>query len=65
MFKRCNHKWKILSETTTESKIEQLGRLGVKVKIGKEHDGSAMEKKFIQIVTCSECGKLKRFVERI
>lgn len=58
----CKHDWKILSEVTTESRLETLSKLGIKI---NEAPWSAMKKKFIQIVACSKCGKLKRFVEKL
>jgi hypothetical protein len=63
MFKKCKHEWKILSEITTESHMEQQTRL-----LGsapKYPMSWAFEKKLIQILTCSKCGKLKRFVTNI
>lgn len=29
MFDRCKHKWKVLSETTTESKYEHMKKNGM------------------------------------
>jgi hypothetical protein len=52
----------MLSETTTESKFEQAVRLGYKM------TGSNLrifKKKYICILQCENCGKLKRFVEEI
>ena len=60
----CKHKWKILSETTTQSKYEHFTAV-----LGQPKDINvvfgALKRKYIQIVTCDECGKLKRFVEDI
>ena len=54
----CKHDWKVLSETKTESQLEQIKRLGLQVTKG----GSlACERKLIQIITCQKCGQLKRF----
>jgi len=64
VFKRflCKHKWKILSETTTKSRAEHGKEIGLTLK----HGGlDVLDRKFIQVITCSECGKLKRFVENI
>lgn len=58
----CKHKWEVLSETTTESKTEQMDRLKFDV---EKATYRSLGKKLIQIVTCTECGKLKRFVEVI
>jgi hypothetical protein len=56
------HEWEILSETTTESQIEQLKRLGTtKCNI---YNGM-LDRKHIIILICKKCGKLKRFVEDI
>lgn len=60
----CNHKWEILSETTTESKFEHTLKL-----VGKgktiPHQMTCTDRKFIQVFHCTECGKLKRYVENI
>lgn len=56
----CKHEWKVLSETTTESQMELAVRLGaVKLKNPSSY------RQHIQIVTCSKCGKLKRFTETL
>ena len=64
----CKHDWSVLSETVTKSKFESAmealsqrcdGRVSV------PHQMSCAERKHIQIVTCSKCGELKRFVEYI
>ena len=59
----CMHKWKVLSETTTESKIEHMK--GILKSPGNDIPYYFMDRKYIQIVACDECGKLKRFVEVI
>ena len=56
------HEWEVLSETTTESKVEQVKRLGLEITHGCFRD---CEKKHITILTCKKCGKLKRFMEVI
>ena len=58
----CKHEWKVLSEITTESMAEHAANIGATINKGNE---TIMERKHIQIVTCSKCGKLKRFVENI
>lgn len=58
----CKHKWEILSEITTKSKVEHAVELGMKIKRSSE---DVCERKHIQVITCSKCGKLKRFVENI
>ena len=60
----CKHEWKILSETTTKSRIEVMSEvLNSMSKISGLYD--PVSRKFIQIVYCVKCGKLKRFVEEI
>jgi hypothetical protein len=46
----------------TESKIEHAVNMGLGIKSGSS---VAMERKFIQIIQCEKCGKLKRFVEEV
>ena len=60
----CKHNWKVLSETTTESKIEHAGKIGARFNTKGGADW-ALERKHIQILTCEKCGKLERFVEEI
>jgi len=62
LFSTCQHSWKILSEKTTESRLSHMSTLGYRSGSVTLYDA---ERKFIQIVTCTECGKLKRFVEEI
>ena len=62
----CKHEWKLVSETTTKSKFEHAASnldfsAGVEIKGGM----CCTDRKFIQIVSCDKCGKLKRFVEEI
>ena len=60
----CKHEWKILSETMTKSRIEVISEvLNSMSKISGLYDLAS--RKFIQIVYCVKCGKLKRFVEEI
>lgn len=65
----CKHKWNILSETTTVSKLElmvsTLGAVETELRIRYTDTDSenSTERKFIQIITCGGCGKLRRFVE--
>lgn len=63
-----HHQWDILSETTTESPMEQFQRLGgtnLKTGPGVYTDPIVMfRKKHIQIMTC-ECGAIQRFVTEI
>ena len=62
LFNNCKHSWKILSEKTTESRLEHMAFLGY---TGNVRGTSDAGRKFIQVVTCTECGELKRFVEDI
>ena len=64
MIKRflCKHKWKILSETTTKSRAEHGKEIGLSLRSGGP---DVLCRKLIQIATCPECGKLKRFVTNI
>lgn len=57
----CKHDWKVLSEKMTESKLQHAIKLGFqKLKSGNSSD---LERLFIQVFSCSKCGKLKRYVE--
>lgn len=58
----CKHDWKILSEITTKSRIEVMVEAGC---IEIRNVFRAADRKYIQIITCVKCGKLKRFVEDI
>ena len=64
----CRHKWEVLSTEVTQSKFESsvLAVSGVgKETVNLPHQLCDADRKHIQIVTCSKCGKLKRFVEEI
>ena len=60
----CKHDWKILSDETTESKLEHTAKVMPDL---AEIRGSMCnpERKKIQILTCEKCGKLKRFVTKL
>jgi hypothetical protein len=64
----CKHKWKKLSETTTESKIKHatmaLKEAGT-LKSPLPWQLCDANRKHIQVFSCDECGKLKRFVTDI
>ena len=60
----CKHKWKVLSETTTDSKLDRL-MANIPEFAPLEMKIQWVKKKHIQIITCGKCGKLKRFVEEI
>lgn len=59
----CKHDWEILSEHTTESQIEHANNMGIMITEG----GSTLmfERKFIQIIKCDKCGKIKRYVTEV
>ena len=62
----CKHKWELISEHTTKSILELVAENLIKVRITNHTDVIDMsDRKFIQILTCGKCGKLKRYVERI
>lgn len=58
----CKHKWQLISETVTKSRIEVLMNSNITSIKGLI---DPVNRKFIQIVACEKCGKLKRFVESI
>lgn len=58
----CPHKWKLLTETKTESDVEQLKRLG---KTTSHIYAGMLRRKLIQVFCCDKCGKIKKMVEEI
>jgi len=62
MLKRCKHNWKVLTETKEKSPIEKMVEVGVFRYRGFEDIEYG---KYICIVTCIKCGKIKKFVETI
>ena len=58
----CKHDWSVLSETVTKSALEHTCDLGAEIESGSE---SLLNRKHIQVFTCSKCGKLERFVEEL
>lgn len=60
----CAHKWKMISEITTKSRIEVLKDLKC---IPSEYSYIMLpvDRKFIQILSCEKCGKLRKFIEGI
>ena len=60
----CKHEWKMISETTTKSKFELMTGPGGEFS-ADSIPYPMFKRKHIQVVTCSKCGKLKRFVEEI
>lgn len=61
----CKHKWKLLSETVTESIFEHAMKQGVGRNIKLPWQLCDAARKHIQVFTCEKCGTLKRFVENI
>jgi len=61
----CKHKWEVLSETVTKSKFEIATQIENLKTVTLPWQLCCAKRKHIQIVTCSGCGKLKRFVEDI
>lgn len=57
----CKHKWKLLSETKSDSKLEVAYSCGVTIRSGA--DKSILERELVQVLACERCGKLKKFVE--
>lgn len=64
----CKHDWEILSEKTTESRVEHFGNITKKMYLPKalyHYEFMEMtERKLIQLVQCKKCGKLKKFTEK-
>ena len=59
----CKHQWELLSQNTTEAKVELIQRLP---NLEAENlNDKYLARKFIQLFKCTSCGKLKRFVEEI
>ena len=64
----CKHDYELISETTTESRIEHTLRVANENKLNCNSikgAGAGANRKFIQVFTCKNCGDLKRFVEDI
>jgi hypothetical protein len=63
----CKHKWKVLSEITTESMAQQMSKIITTIPKPRNHDQAEAlyKRKHILVVTCENCGKLKRYVESI
>jgi hypothetical protein len=64
----CNHEWNVLSETVTKSKLENSIEAfraagGENFKLPRQL--CCAERKHIQIINCTKCGKIKRYVEDI
>ena len=61
----CKHKWQIVSETVTKSKFEVAMEAVGEGSHRLPHQLSDASRKHIQTFTCSKCGELRRFVEKI
>lgn len=63
---RCKHDWKLLSEQTTESHFEHAMRLSKGCReINIPSQMCRADRKLIQLVTCTSCGAIKKFVTEI
>ena len=58
----CLHDWKLLHREVSESKVEQMRSLGATT---NRVAYDLMVKTYIQIWSCSKCGKLKKFKDEI
>lgn len=67
MFNICKHKWEVLQDITLKSKLELL--LDEAGKCPYPSNTYQMEqltaRKHITTFVCKECGKIKRYVEKI
>jgi hypothetical protein len=68
----CRHEYKLLSETITKSKIEIAAETIKAAGLIGEYSTWQLpwqvvdaSRKHIQVFSCSKCGNLKRFVEKI
>lgn len=64
----CKHQWKILSEKTTESKMEHMRSINFHFRLNVAIIQDVLpltSRKFIQILVCEKCGKIKQFVTNI
>lgn len=63
----CKHQWQIIADTVTKRRFEIVNSAmtGTK-KLKVSHDADSMlRRKHIQLLHCTKCGKLKRYVENI
>ena len=58
---KCIHEWEKLAETTLPSGYEQMAE--GKVTFDKMCGVRLFEKKYILVLSCKKCGKLKKIVE--
>jgi len=58
---KCIHEWEKLAETTLPSGYEQM--VEGKVTFDKMSGVRLFEKKYILVLSCKKCGKLKKIVE--
>jgi len=64
----CKHTWEILREVTTKSQFEHALESIVKADTANIKVPGQMcdaNRKFIQVINCKKCGKLKRYVTSI
>ena len=71
----CKHEWKVLSEKTTKSKLDQLNAGGLSnlkangALILELTSGALLleltSRKHILTITCEKCGDIKQFVNEI
>lgn len=55
----CRHSYDVVYQDETKSEAEQLASLGL-----RPNTHSSFVKKYIVILRCSKCGKIKQFVVR-
>lgn len=58
---KCQHEWVKLVEVTLPSGYEQMEKGGLHFETMK--GVTLFQKKYILVVFCSKCGRLKKFVE--
>jgi hypothetical protein len=62
----CKHEWKLLFEKETKSKFESVYSMtfsnSKKIQIPWQMCNAT--KKYIQILSCKKCGKIKKFVTK-
>ncbi len=62
----CRHEWKILTQLTTESKLEHAMRqIPNATKLNLPHQVCHADRKHIMVLACEKCGKLKIIREKI
>ena len=62
----CKHDWKLISETTTKSKLEvAVDSFSMRAKFDLPWQLADATRRHIQVFSCAKCGKLKRFSEQV